>query len=119
MLGSPSAGQGQMQVPPVHGPPAGMQRQRQQQQLPSPLLEELRRRLATRASPYNPMSIFEDSDQNGDARIDAAEFRRFAVRWLGHDVPAADLRALMSAIDYDGNGTISRQELAAALLPGR
>ena len=81
------------------------------------VLESLRERLALRAAPFDPSRAFEDWDANGDQRVDRQEFERIATRWLGYDVPMADIDALFRALDADGNGTLSRRELLAVLQP--
>ena len=102
------------QPSPSLGSPAVQQQQQQQQQHWSHA-DALISQLAARAAPFDPGRIFEDWDGNRDARISREEFGRVAVRWLGYAVPVGDLDALFSALDVDGNGTLSRRELVLAL----
>ena len=81
--------------------------------------EALLASLAARMAPFDPGRVYDDADGNRDARLTRDEFGKVAVRWFGPTVSIRELDAVFAALDFDGNGTISRHELGEALLQRR
>ena len=60
-------------------------------------------------------SLISKFDIDGDGLINLDEFDKGLTRLTGSPAPRSYLRPIFSAIDIDGNGTLSRNELMSLL----